>query len=42
VGSIIGSKTGSDYSTVKAASTGMFRLATSDAFFREVSRVLTY
>lgn len=42
VGSIIGSKTGADYKVVKAASTGVFRLATSDAFFREVSRVLTY
>jgi putative PIN family toxin of toxin-antitoxin system len=42
VGSMIGSKTGADYKVVKAASTGAFRLATSDAFFREVSRVLTY
>jgi predicted nucleic acid-binding protein len=42
VGGIIGSETGSDYNVVKAASIGMFRLATSDAFFREVSRVLTH
>jgi putative PIN family toxin of toxin-antitoxin system len=42
IGGMIGSKTGADYKVVKAASTGVFRLATSDAFFREVSRVLTY
>jgi predicted nucleic acid-binding protein len=42
ISSIIGSKTGADYKVVKAASTALFRLATNDAFFREVSRVLIY